>query len=238
MMKKAKLPIIFGVVCCILVIAIFIQIKTIDDVNKEVGKKTTSSNDKLRDEVLQLRERYNNKYKELEEAELKLEQIRAQAVADNEEDVEKEKQIKQIEKILGKTEAKGKGIVITLDDNRDVSAEDVINVGDYIVHYYDLMYITNELFNAGATAVSINNQRITSATGIMCDGNITRVNGEIVGVPITIKAIGFPELLEGQLTRTGGYLEYVGQYVKVRVEKSEDITIPKFDGIYETNYLN
>ena len=235
-MKKTKISILFGVRCCVLAIAISIQVKTIDEVNKEVGK-TTSGNDRLRDEVLQLREKYNNKYKELEEAESKLEQVRTQAVADNEEDAEKEKQIKQMEKLLGKTEVKGEGIVIVLDDNRDISADEVLNVGDYIVHYYDLMYITNELFNAGATAVSINNQRVTTATGIMCDGNITRVNGEMVGVPITIKAIGFPEMLEGQLTRTGGYLEYLGNYVKIEVQKSNDITIPKFDGVYATDYI-
>lgn len=235
-MKKTKISILFGIICCVLVIAISIQVKTIDKVNKEVGK-TTSGNDGLRDEILQLRERYNNKYKELENAELKLEQIRTQAVANNSEDAEKERQIKQIKKLLGKTEVKGEGIVIVLDDNRDVSANEVLNVGDYIVHYYDLMYIINELFNAGATAVSINDQRITTATGIMCDGNITRVNGEMVGVPITVKAIGFPEMLEGQLTRTGGYLEYLGNYVKIEVQKSNDITIPKFDGVYGTDYL-
>lgn len=235
-MKKTRISILFGIICCVLAIAISIQVKTIDEANKEVGK-TTSSNDGLRDEILQLRDKYNNKHKELEEAELRLEQVRTQAVADNEEDLEKEKQIKQMEKILGKTEVKGEGIIITLDDNRDISAEEVLNVGDYIVHYYDLMYITNELFNAGATAVSINNQRITTATGIMCDGNITRVNGEMVGVPITIKAVGFPEMLEGQLTRTGGYLEYLENYVKIEVQTSNDITIPKYDGVYGTDYI-
>lgn len=235
-MKKARISILFGIICCILVIAISIQVKTIEDANKEVGK-TTSGNDSLRDEILKLRERYNNKYKELEEAELELEEVRTQAVADNAEDAEKEKQIKQMEKMLGKTEIKGEGIVINLDDNKDISAEEVLNVGDYIVHYYDLMYITNELFNAGATAVSINNQRITTTTGIMCDGNITRVNGEMVGVPITIKAIGFPEMLEGQLTRTGGYIEYLKNYVKIEVQRSNDITIPKFEGVYGTDYL-
>ena len=235
-MKKTKISILFGIICCVLAIAISIQVKTIDEANKEVGK-TTSGNDGLRDEILQLRDKYNNKHKELEEAELRLEQVRTQAVADNEEDLEKEKQIKQMEKLLGKTEVKGEGIIITLDDNRDISAEEVLNVGDYIVHYYDLMYITNELFNAGATAVSINNQRITTATGIMCDGNITRVNGEMVGVPITIKAVGFPEMLEGQLTRTGGYLEYLEKYVKIEVQTSNDITIPKYDGVYGTDYI-
>lgn len=235
-MKKTKISILFGIICCVLAIAISIQVKTIDEANKEVGK-ITSGNDGLRDEILQLRDKYNNKYKELEEAELKLEQVRTQAVANNAEDAEKERQIKQMEKLLGKTEEKGEGIVIVLDDNRDISADEVLNVGDYIVHYYDLMYITNELFNAGATAVSINDQRITTATGIMCDGNITRVNGEMVGVPITIKAIGFPEMLEGQLTRTGGYLEYLRNYVKIDVQKLNDIAIPKFDGVYGTDYI-
>ena len=235
-MNKNKVSLILGIVCFILTIAICIQVKTVEDAEKEVGK-TTSNNNGLRDEILQLREKYNNTYKELENAELQLEQARAQAVANNADDSQKEEQIKKIKKLLGKTELKGQGIIIHLDDNREVSSDELLNVSDFLVHYYDLMYIVNELFNAGADAISINDQRVVSTTGIMCDGNIIRVNGEMIGVPITIKAIGFPERLEPQLTRNGGYLDLINEYVSVKVEKSDNITIPKYDGVYTSDYI-
>lgn len=235
-MNKNKISLILGIVCFILTIAICIQIKTVEDAQKEVGK-TIGNNAGLKDEILQLRDRYNNIYKELENAELELEQARAEAVSNNADDAEKEAKIKQIERVLGKTELKGTGVIIELDDNREISANEILNINDYVVHYYDLLYIVNELFNAGANAISINDQRIVSTTGIICDGSITRVNGEMVGVPITIKAIGFPELLEPQLTRTGGYLDMLKGYVSVKIEKSEDITIPKYEGVYTSEYI-
>ena len=237
-MDKNKVALIFGIVCLVLTIGICVQIKTVEDAEKETGK-IMSSNDGLRDEILQLREKYNNTYKQLENAELELEQVRVQAVSNNTADAEKEEQIKQMNKLLGYTEVKGKGIIVRLDDNREVTTEEISNVSKFLVHHDDLINIVNELFNSGADAISINGQRIVSTTGIMCDGNIIRVNGEMVGVPITIKAIGFPELLSYQLTRGGGYLWYMERDgVKVSVEASDDITIPKYEGVYSHDYIN
>lgn len=237
-MDKNKVALILGIVCIILTIAICVQVKTVEDAEKEVGRNTLSSNDGLRDEVLKIREKYNNEYKELEKAELDLEQLRAQAAANNTGDLQKQEQITKINKLLGNTEVSGKGIIITLDDNREVSADEVLNISSYLVHYNDLIEIVNELFNTGAEAVSINNQRIVSTTGIMCDGNIVRINGEMVGVPITIKAIGLPNVLYYQLIRTGGYLERMkSDGVKVFVEQSDNITIPKFEGVYTHDYI-
>lgn len=237
-MNKNKIALILGIVCFVLTIGICVQIKTIEDAEKETGN-TMSSNDGLRDEILQLRDKYNEMYKQLENAELELEQVRVQAVSNNTTDKEKEEQIKQMNKLLGYTEVKGKGIIIKLDDNRDVNPEEVLNISNYLVHHGDLINIINELFNSGADAISINGQRIVSTTGIMCDGNIIRVNGEMVGVPITIEAIGFPELLKGQLTRPDGYLDIMEQQgVKVKVELSENITIPKYEGVYSHDYIN
>lgn len=237
-MNKNKIALILGIVCFVLTIGICVQIKTIEDAEKETGN-TMSSNDGLRDEILQLRDKYNEMYKQLENAELELEQVRVQAVSNNTADADKEEQIKEMNKLLGYTEVKGKGIIIKLDDNRDVNPEEVLNISNYLVHHGDLINIINELFNSGADAISINGQRIVSTTGIMCDGNIIRVNGEMVGVPITIEAIGFPELLKGQLTRPDGYLDIMEQQgVKVKVELSENITIPKYEGVYSHDYIN
>ena len=65
-MDRNKIALILGIVCIILTIAICVQVKTVEDAEKEIGKNTLSTNDGLRDEVLKLREKYNNEYKELE----------------------------------------------------------------------------------------------------------------------------------------------------------------------------
>ena len=101
-----------------------------------------------------------------------------------------------------------------------------------------MLYIINELFNSGADAISINDQRIVSTTSVLCDGNIIRINGKMVGVPITIKAIGYSKRMEYALTRPGGYLQKMADDgVKVTVQSSEEITIPKYEGVYNYEYL-
>lgn len=236
-MNKNKIALILGIVCCLLTIGICIQVKTMEDAEKEVGK-TSASNDGLRDEILTIRERYNSTYKELEDAEAELEQIRVQAVSNNTQDADKEKQIKQLNELLGYTEVKGPGVIIKLDDNRNVSENEVLNLNSYLVHDGDLRKIVNELFNFGADAISINDQRIVSTSGIICDGNIIRVNGEVIGVPITIKAIGAPKTMEYQMLRPGGYLKVMEEDVVVEIEQAEEITIPKYEGVYSSENIH
>ena len=40
------------------------------------------------------------------------------------------------------------------------------------------------------------------------------------------------------MVRPGGYLEMMARDgVKIEIEKSDDITIPKFEGVYSSSYL-
>ena len=221
----------------LLTMAICVQINTIKAATKTVGT-TLRDNNGLRDELLSVQGQYESLYKELEEREKILEATRQAASNNNESDSQNEEEIKNNQKLLGLTDISGKGLIIKLDENKEVNSDEVLNINGYLVHEEDLLYIVNELFNAGADAVSINNQRVVSTTSILCDGNIIRVNGEMIGVPITIKAIGYPERLDGALTRPGGYLEVMANDgVIVTVERSEDINIPKYSGVYAYEYL-
>ena len=221
----------------LLVMAICIQINTIEAATKSVGT-TLKDNSDLKDELLKCQGEYESLYKELEDKEEKLEEVRLNAATKNEGDTQNEAEIKNNQILLGLTEVSGQGFVIELDENREVSGDEVLNINGYLVHEEDLLYIVNELFNSGADAVSINEQRIVSTTSILCDGNIIRINGKMVGVPITIKAIGYPERMEFALTRPGGYLQAMADDgVKVVHWKSENITIPKYEGIYTYEYL-
>ncbi len=222
----------------ILTMAICIQINTIESATKTVGT-TLKDNNGLRDELLSVQGNYENLYKQLEEKKKTLESTRQLAANKNENDSKNDTEIKRNQALLGLTEVSGQGIIIRLDENRDVNSQEVINISGYLVHEEDLLYIVNELFNAEADAVSINDQRIVNSTSILCDGNIIRINGKMVGVPIEIKAIGYPEALEPALSRPGGYLQLMAdEGVVVSVEKSENITIPKYEGVYSYEYLS
>lgn len=234
-----KVSIILGIVCLVLTIAIFIQVKTVESITNEEGI-SLSDNAELKDEVLRWRQQYKDIYNQLEIAELRLEEARTKAATSSEVDSAVETQIKKNNQLLGLSEVKGKGIIIKLDDNREVDAEEVLDINSYLVHDTDLIHIINELFNAEADAISINGKRIVSTTSILCDGNIIRVNDEIVGVPIEIKAIGYPErLYYDAALRQGGYLRLMANDgVIVEIELSDNITIPKYEGIYKYEYIS
>ena len=168
-----------------LVIAICVQIKTIEASTANVGT-ALRDNSGLRDELLSIQGKYESLYQELENKEKLLEETRQNAANSNESDTKNEEEIKNNQKLLGLTDISGQGLIITLDESSDVNTEEVLDISTYLVHEEDLLYIINELFNCGADAVSINDERIVSTTSILCDGNIIRINGKMIGVPITI----------------------------------------------------
>ena len=235
-----KTAIILGIVCCVLTISIFIQIKTVKSITTEEDGISLNDNADLKDEVLKWRQNYKDVYGQLEDAEERLKQVRTYAANNNTKDTQIEEQIKNNNKLLGLTEVKGSGVIITLDDNREVKAEEVLDISSFLVHDGDLIHIVNELFNAGADAISINGKRVVQTTSILCDGNIIRVNDEIVGVPVEIKAIGYPaRLYYDAAVRQGGYLQLMAEDgVIVKIEKSDDITIPKYEGVYKYEYIS
>ena len=172
---------------------------------------------------------------------MQLENIRLQSTQNDENAVKKEEEIKLDNILLGLTDVKGDGVILTLKDNNSVSLSDIgplDNIEYYLVHAGDLVEVVNDLRNAGAEAISINGQRIINSSAIYCAGNVIKVNGEKISSPIEIKAIGSPELLYGSITRPAGYIELLEQTgVIVNVKKSTNITINKYDGIINSQYI-
>ncbi len=238
-MDKKKISIIIGLMCALLSYGIAVQIRTIRGTGSIMS--TNSSENELRDAVLKSKEKYDNLYQELENAENKLEVERTKATQNNTELTELENEIKEKNKVVGLSEVTGNGIVITINDNQDISLNNwLADPNLLIVHDSDLISVVNELKNAGAEAISINEQRLVSTSSIECDGNIIKVNGEKIGAPFTIKAIGLPEVLIN-VDRFGGYLDNLKEtrYLKVSVEKMTDkktITIPKYSGVIKFQY--
>ena len=168
-MDKKKIAITLGIVCLILTIAIFMQIKTIKNANSTVSQTFTENS--LRDEVLKWKEKYDNILDELDEAEKELAKIREDSTKNDSTSLQKEALITLNNNILGMTDLAGQGIEIILKDDPNATRETIgvfDDISNHIVHDADLRAIVNELKNAGAEAISINGQRLVNTTAITC----------------------------------------------------------------------
>ena len=233
MKNKKIVSIVLGVMCFALTLGICVQIKTVRGSNSIVGQNYEEND--LRAEVLKYKEKYDNRYKELEKAEKELEKERQSSTENNTELEQKEEEIKQGNKMIGLTEVTGPGVIITLDDSKKAS-NTAVNISDLLIHDADVLSVINELKNAGAEAISINDQRLVPTSSITCGGNIIEINGEKTGAPFVIKAIGLPELLSG-LSRPGGYLEILEDAsIEADLKTSNNITIPKYTGVITYKY--
>lgn len=239
-MNKKMVSATLGVMCLLLTVAIIIQYKTIQDSNKVVG--ATGSNTELKSEVLAWKEKYDEAYKNLAKAEKELEKERQSASQKDSSSSELERDLKIANAIIGNIDVEGKGIVITVADNENVTSSTIgalENISNYLIHDTDLLKIVNELKNAGAEAISINDERITSLTSITCDGNVILINGNKMSSPFTIKAIGSKEGLLGAIQRPGGYLDQeLKPYGLVsKVETRNKVTIYKYNGVIDYKYV-
>ena len=236
MKKDLKIAMILGIMCFFLTAGIVIQINTVSKSTTTVGK--TLVENELRDSVLRWKQKYENAYEKLQNKEKQLEELRESVANIDESHGGLTTKLNNYNTILGKNDVIGKGVIITVKDGTGLT----LNGGfasDYIVHDGDLYELVNALKNAGAEAISINDQRIVSKSSITCAGNVVLINGEKVGVPYVIKAIGAPVNLYGAVTIAGGYMDLMlrdGVDVSIKQVDTETIVVPKYNGIHKFEY--
>ena len=235
MTNKKAISIVLGIMCFLLTAGICVQIKTVSNSSSTVSQNYEENN--LRAEVLKYKERYDNLLKETEKVDQELEAEIEKATQNNSELEDARNQIENGNKIIGLSEVTGPGVIITVADS-EIDSNSVLNPSDLVVHDRDILKIVNELKNAGAEAISINDQRVILTTSIICGGNIISINGERIGSPFEIKAIGLPETL-ANLSRPGGYLSSLeDRKLNVTLKKNNEITIPKYSGVLNFKYLS
>ena len=235
-MNKKQIAIALGVMCMILTLTLVVQIRTTNSANQVVSQ-TFTSND-LRDQVLKWKEKYDYTYSELQTSEKRLEEVRQWASENTEGSMEKEEELRKNNILIGLTDVTGEGVIVILKDNNTVTADsNILDPSMVIVHMPDILGVINELKNAGAEAISINDQRVVSTTSLTCEGNIININGEKISSPFVIKAIGSSIYMNSALTRAGGTIEYLNRYIQVSVKTSNNITIGKYTGVLNPKYI-
>lgn len=239
MNKKYQIAFTIGIMCILLSAAIVIQLNTIKEATKIVG--TSYARASLKDEVLSWKEKSESQYKVLEAVETELEKTRQEATKENSRGTELEEELSKANRFLGLTELTGSGVIVTLADNNEIKASEIEgddNINYYLIHDVDLWSVINELYNAGAEAISVNGQRIVGTTAITCSGAVITVNGVKMSSPFKISAIGNPETLYG-VARPGGYLENIATTGSVAtIEKSNNVTVAKYTGTLTSKYMN
>ncbi len=228
-MQKKKIAISLGLLTMFFTAGMIIQIKTIRAANLDETIQLTDRN--LKKYVLQWNEKCQESTRKLKDTDKQLEDLKKQ-VADLHSNEALQEKIDKYETILGMTDVKGQGLIVTLSDNDGYNKSNnsfaSINASNYLVHDGNLVAIVNELKAAGAEAISINDKRITETTAITCAGNVIQVNGEKVGSPFVIKAIGQKDLLYGEVTKSGGTISKLKKYgVITEIKKSDNIEISK-----------
>ena len=101
----------------------------------------------------------------------------------------------------------GTGIVLKLEDSTDPVPPGG-NEADYLVGAADLRAVLALLWQSGAEAIAINEERITSSSAIVDIGGSILVNAAYIAGPYQVSAIG-PKNLFAQLSAAPGWQEFV-----------------------------
>ncbi|MFE6507685.1 DUF881 domain-containing protein [Nocardioides sp. NPDC057767] len=117
----------------------------------------------------------------------------------------------------------GSGIRITIDNAADG------NEGG-TVRDYDLAVIVNGLWEAGASAVSVDGQRVTARSGVITSGATLRMNDVSLSPPYEVSAIGDTRTLAARFAETvsGAMIHTTTQDygMPYEVENIDRLTLP------------
>jgi len=128
---------------------------------------------------------------------------------------------------LGLLSVTGPGIELVLGDSTMKGDDGIGGQDAFVIHDFDLLQIANELWAAGAEAVSLNGQRLSAGSAITCSGRLIEVNKVALGSPFTFLAIGDRGNLMSALNIRDGALDRlrVLQF-QVKLTAKDDIVIP------------
>jgi len=136
----------------------------------------------------------------------------------------------------GVVDVQGPGVLVTIKDPAMDQYEEGYSI---ITNNYELLLgLVNRLKEAGAEAVSINEQRISNNTEISLAGENININGTPTAPPYFVKAIGNPQTLEGAITLRGGiiYTMKMKYNLIVDTEIKDKIVIGRYNDVITFKY--
>lgn len=220
-MKKFGKALVFGILCLILTFAITVQLRVSSLSESESSQ--TKITDKLKDEIFRLNDENVKLAEKFQNTTSELDDARNQAAQNDSSLKDTSELIKKYTIVSGKTDVTGQGIIIKYKPSDNEAKADMVK---------DLRDIVNEIKNAGAEAIEINNQRIVGTTAIEMVKNKIEINDTEVSENFIIKAIGDSNLMYSGLIRPGGTIENIRESgVSIEINSENAIKINKYNEI-------
>lgn len=232
-MRRVKSQVGVAVVCAILGFMVAYQFKVL----MKQDKALLNTNNKNSTDVTVEIEQYKKQKQELE---TKVDDLQNQVknyekAAAGKSDATKNmlKELEDTRILTGTTDVSGQGITIYLTPDSKIFGN---NIEDHITDKH-LVYLVNELRFAGAEAISINDIRVVSRTGIRNAGNYILINDEKISPSrrIVIQAIGDKNLLYSAMSFPEVFSDFKG-LSDVKFEKADNIEINKYNKTYKFEY--
>lgn len=224
--NKIVLSVIIALICVVLIATILVQFKTVEET--DVTQIETMREAELRTSLSEWKSKYNEVSMQLEETNNRISEYEQKANDEQETKNIVDSELQQTNMILGKTNVKGPGVIITLED------------GEKEIVASDLVDLVNELKYAGAEAISINESRIINTSEIAeINNSYIIINGaKRIASPYEVKAIGDQTYLTSILSlKDSGFIDkYRNTGTIVRLEQKKEVQIPKYDGEMKFNY--
>ena len=136
----------------------------------------------------------------------------------------KSMKVQEMYQLAGFSNITGEGAIITIKEQDDTlnRQKDYANT----LQSDDLLRFVNVLKASGATAISVNNQRLVVTSEITNADNNIVINKKKIAPPYTIKVLGDFDTIFSTLSMRGGMIEYLSLYnIEVDIQKSDKITI-------------
>ncbi|MEY2569341.1 MAG: hypothetical protein QOE35_3870 [Actinomycetota bacterium] len=178
-----------------------LQAESEPDLTRILASLSTEADD-LRDEVSRLR--------------LQLQALQTSSQQDASAAGTAEEQTRTLQVLAGTVAVTGPGLTVTIDDPRGA------------VGFDTLIDIVQELRDAGAEAVAVNDQRVGAASSFgERDGHVT-LDSTVLVAPFRVAAIGPASTLDGGLKIPGGALDTLAalRNVSTQVERAATLQIP------------
>lgn len=140
--------------------------------------------------------------------------------------------IEAAEVAAGLVAVQGPGVVIAVDDAGSSCRS--TRTEDCRIQDRDLQLIANELFAAGAEAVSINGERLVATSAIRRAGGAVLVNYRVLSPPYEVVAIGHRDHLPARLAGSAiaadfaGWRDLYGLHFELAVH--DEVVIPAYAG--------
>ena len=136
----------------------------------------------------------------------------------------------------------GRALTVTLDDAPTDVAPDGIDGDLLVVHQQDIQAVVNLLWAGGATAMTIQGQRVISTTGIKCVGNTVVLHGIPYAPPYRISAIGDIDRMRATLDNSDFvrvYQQYVDRFrLGYRVQVQDNQRFEAYSGSLDLHYAS